>query len=347
MGRRSTIWKRKGRGFWTTLHGKQRYLSHDRKEAQRRLNALLASSQPIIPGQFSVAQLVELFLADCQKRVKAGDLSTETMKTHKSYLDRWAESCRRLKPEHLRAYHVQQWIDSTTWNSTTKATAVSRVKLWSRWCEASGYIDADRLRSARGPQRLTRRAASPDDLDRLERSIGDPSFRDYYHLLYDTGCRPGELEGLRAVDVDFSQAFAAVSGKSGRRIIGLTSRAVSILRKCALTRPEGPLLRTLNGAAWSQSNVKFHWRKWLKVAHTSTHIVPYHCRHDLYRRWHAAGISDIVISKQMGHSLRGQPHLGVLNAVYAHVDAEPLAQAAQAAEQARLPTRPKRRQGRI
>ena len=156
MGRRSTIWKRKGRGFWTTLHGKQRYLSHDRKEAQRKLNALLASSQPIMPGQFSVAQLVELFLADCRSRIEKGKFSQETFKSYRGYLLRWAEACRRIKPEQLRPFHLKAWVNShETWNSTTTADAISRVKIWSKWAANEGYTDADRLSSTRAPERLT------------------------------------------------------------------------------------------------------------------------------------------------------------------------------------------------
>lgn len=349
MGRPSKIWTRKGRGFFTTLHGRQIPLGTDLKKAKQRFKQLLASSTPILPGQFSVAQLVGLFLTECDRRIAKNEMSSETVKSYRSYLNRWAEACRRVRPEHLRAYHVQAWVSShPTWNSTTSADAISRVKIWSAWCEANGYLDADRLRSARAPQRLTRDAADPDDLLKLERAIACPYFRDWFQVLYDTGCRPGELRRLEASHVDFQRSTAIVRGKTGPRLIGLTERALGILRRCSAVNPNGHVLRAPGGGEWTQSTIKYHLGKWRLVAKVPSTTVAYHLRHDLHRRWSAAGNSDLTIAAQLGHrTLQGQPRLSLLASTYAHVGAEPLAAAAQQAEQAYQPAKPKRRQGRI
>ena len=168
MGRKSKPWRRGDRGWWSTVHRRQVYLSHDKREAQRALDALLKSSSPILPGQYSVAQLVTLFLADCERRVAKRELSPETFKTHQTYLLRWSEACRRVRPEHLRVYHLDAWCEShDTWNQTTISTAISRVKTWAAFIKRKGYVDYNHLRDALPPTKLTRSPAEPGDLLRL------------------------------------------------------------------------------------------------------------------------------------------------------------------------------------
>lgn len=149
-------------------------------------------------------------------------------------------------------------------------------------------------------------------------------------MLYDTGARPGELTGLEAKHVDLKGSSAIVAGKSGERVVGLSPRALAILRRCALAHPEGPLLRTPKGMAWSRENYRKHFRTHRKRIQLPK-LVAYHLRHDLPRRWRAMGIEELVIARQMGHSLRGTPHIGLLNDVYGHVHGAELADAARQA----------------
>ncbi len=332
MGRTSTVWKRGSRGYYSTVHGRQVYLSHDAKEARRILAAKLRTSKPIFPGQFNVKQLVDMFLAERSARVAKGTLSGETLKVSRSYLLRWAEACRRLKPEVLRVYHVDAWVAShANWSSNTQADAIAAVKVWSRWAKRKGLIEVNHLFDAQPPTRTTRDAADPEDLLRLERKIADPAFVDWYAVLYDTGCRPGELCNLEADHLNLIDCTAQVSGKSGKRLIGVTQRSCNILKRLSLIHPTGPLLRTASGAEWSPSNVRYHWTKWRKIANAPKTLVAYHCRHALWARWHAVGISDIVISRQLGHFSKGIPHIRLLQSTYAHAEGTILAEAAEKA----------------
>lgn len=315
------------------MHSRQVFLGHDRKAATKRLAELKASTTPILPGQYSVSQLVALFVADCQRRVDRNQLKPETLKTHRSYLLRWAEACRRLRPENLRVFHLDRWVEShETWNSTTIATAISRVKLWSRWVKRKGLLDFNHLQDAQAPQRLTRDPAEPGDLAKFEAAITCPRFLDFYHVLHDTGCRPGEIKSITASSVQWERSTAIVRGKSGERLVGLTTRALGILRRCALVHPEGSLLKSPGGTEWSQSTIKYHWQKVRRVADVPDTLTPYHLRHALWNRWHAAGIADIVIARQLGHTKLNQPHVGLLMSTYAHAGPDLLAEAAHSAE---------------
>ncbi len=332
MGRTSKCWRRGNRGWYSTIHGRQVFLSKDQKEARRILAQKLKASKPIFPGQFSVKQLVDMFLAERTARVAKGTLSPETLKVSRSYLLRWAEACRRLKPEVLRVYHLDMWVAShENWSSNTQADAIAAVKVWSRWAKRKGLIEVNHLFDAQPPTRTTRDAADPEDLGAIERSIMEPRFLDWFRVLYDTGCRPGELCNLEAHDVDLIHSTAEVIGKTGQRVIGLSQRSRDILKRLSLIHPTGPLLRTASGAEWSPSNVRFHWIKWRKIADVPESVVPYHLRHALYVRWHDAGIDDVVIAAQLGHRSHGVPHLKLLKSTYAHAEGRHLAEAAQLA----------------
>ncbi len=99
MGRKSTIWNRKGRGYWSTINRRQRFLGHNLKEAREKLKVLLAQSRPTTVGQFTVAQLVTLYLAELSRKAAKNERSIHTHGAARSYLDRWAEACRRVRPE--------------------------------------------------------------------------------------------------------------------------------------------------------------------------------------------------------------------------------------------------------
>ena len=332
MGRTSRVWERKGRGYFTTLHKRQRYLGENLKEAKAKLKQLIAADKPQHHSDYTVRQLVDMFLAELADRLAQKDVSAYTYANLKSTLARWAEACRRIKPDDLRAYHLKAWCKAhPEWNQSSRSTAVRRVKAWAAWAKRDGHLDFNHLRDAQAGDQLKREAADPADLAKIEAAIDRDCFRDFYRVLYDTGCRPGELKTLTVSSVDWGLSTAVVVGKSGSRAIGLTSRSLEILRRCSLARPEGSLLRTTTGADWSPRAIHQQWSRACRLAGVKS-VCPYHLRHDLHRRWSAAGISDLVIASQLGHTGIDLARLRLLASTYAHVQAEPLAAAARLSE---------------
>jgi integrase len=335
VGRRSTVWKRKGRGYFTTINREQIPLGTDKKQAHAKLKELLATKHKRC--EYTVAQLVTLFLDDCRSREPEERLSNETIKNYSYTLPRWAEACRKINPEELRPLHLKAWLKGhPEWNQTTKSTMAKRVKVWAAWCRREGYLDVNYLQDAIAPNQLKREAADPEDLAKIEAAITHEEFRDFYQVMLDTGERPGELKTLTASGIDWARSTAIVRGKSGERIIGLTPRALAILRRCSVKWPEGSLLRTPMGHDWSPGAIHYHWKRARKAAGIKRvpyqGCVPYHGRHDLHRRWSAAGVSDLVCAAQLGHKGVGLARLSLLASTYAHIQAEPLAAAARQSE---------------
>jgi site-specific recombinase XerD len=319
MGRRSTIWPRKGRGWYTTFRGRQIPLGRDKAEAEREFHRLHLD-QPRVLHSLSVRALVAKFLAERQE-----ELAPQSFSTYRSILDRWCQDYGSMRASELVPYHLKDWLSARWRNRSTQGIKGKVIKVWSRWCAEWGYIDADRLSLARLPSVNRRSGADPADLELLERNIRDPDFADLWLFLRDTGCRPGEATTLEASGVLWKQSAAEVCGKRGKRIVGLTPAVLAMLKRRA--KVHGPLLTT-KGARWSRSSIKRACDLAQQGLELSGHIVPYHLRHNLWAKWNEAGISDVLIARQFGHMSRGVPHTGELKRTYAHASAQSLASAA-------------------
>ncbi len=157
------------------------------------------------------------------------------------------------------------------------------------------------------------------------------SFRDFATVLLDCGCRPGELRTLEADRIDWDRSSAIVQGKTGWRPISLTARSLDVLRRWAEKYPTGPVLRNSRGTPWTAAAVQHQFRRCsIRAGHR---VIPYQARHDYWSRAHKAGVSDLVIAKQLGHR-----DLKMLVDVYAHVDMDMTRDAVERAASSGIPS---------
>jgi integrase len=260
-----------------------------------------------------------------------------TFKNYRWYLTRWYRHAGDKRAATIKPFDVREWLNAECprqvgkrkmkgWTNSSKHAAVSIVRQWSRWCKREGYLDNDPLADAKRPPLKTREAAPPADLDRFIAAIDDDLLRDYCLLLLDTGCRPGEIQTLEASQVDWENSSATVRGKTGPRVVSLTARSLDILRRLALLRPSGPLLQNETGKPWTRDTSYYRFQRLNKKLGTA--IVPYHFRHDMFRRASKAGVDSLTIAAQLGHR-----NLNMLHRTYAHVNAS---QTKEAVERAML-----------
>jgi integrase len=322
MGRPNKIWWRKDRSQWfATIGGKKVPLGSDRDAAQREFHRLKSQSEPAAPGSQTTLDLVDRYLEQVRTKIKP-----VTWEKYWSALQDWVEVYGRIRASDLRPFYLTRWLDMHgQWNPSTRSLQGSIVKLWSSWCVAEGYLDADRLRTSRLPGIATRKPAPPGAIETLFTVELEPEFRDFLVVLYETGCRPGELMGLTAAQIDLRAAVANVVGKRGQRMVGLSQKAVGVLARLTKIRPDGPVFLAPNGREWTQPTLKYRFDKACALARVDP-IIPYACRHDLWRRWSLAGIDSVLIARQLGHK-----SLKMLTARYAHPDAVQLSAAAEAA----------------
>jgi integrase len=322
MGRAGKPWQRSDRpGWFATIRGKQMFLAFEYPEAMREFHRLLAFEEPSKnPSKMSTQLLVDRYLSWAKPR-----LAVATWDRYRSLLQEWVDAYGRTRAVELRPYHVTRWLEThPTWGDSSRHLATAVVKLWAAWCLLEGYLDVDRLRGVKSPATARRAPAPEGDIDRLLAAVDNPEFRDFLTVLIDTGCRPGEIRSLEASRVSLERSVAEVRGKRGPRLIGLTKRTVAILARLCARWPDGPVLRAPSGEPWAETTLK----RYFDVASDRADIarmVPYHVRHDLWRRWTLAGIDSVVIALQLGHR-----DLKMLLTTYAHPDAAQLAAAAEA-----------------
>lgn len=321
MPRRPGIWSRKGRaGFYATIAGKQTFLGLDRKEAERAFHTLKAAGRPVERSKASVAVLVDAYLEAASTEVKPA-----TFTNYRWYLQQWVNFAGTRPAAGLKPLDVTAWFRSRPrWKGSTRRLATEMVRRWSRWCKAQGYLDSDPLAGTRLPKSEARAPASPTDLELFLAAISCPLLRDIATVLLDTGARPGEIQALTAAQIDWEASTAIVVGKTGPRVISLTSRALVLLSPLRDLYPTGPLFRNRRGRIWTKSTLNKRFRD--VCARAGVKVIPYALRHDFYRRASKAGVPDLWIAKQLGHV-----DLNMLASRYAHVDASQTKEAVERA----------------
>lgn len=309
MPRPAKLWQRKGRpGWFATIGGKQVFFGLNLDEAKRAFHGAKASNRPVDRSKMLVGPLVDLYLEHAVAEVRP---TTHT--NYRWYLQQWVSFAGYRVASSIRPLDLTAWCASRPrWSAGTRRTAIEIARRWSRWCRSQGHLDVDPLEGARLPKTKPREAAAPGAIDAFLSRVTSPYLRDIATVLLDTGARPGELRTLTAAQIDWDASTAVVVGKTGPRLISLTDRAIGILRGLAERWPDGPLLRTRHGNPWDTSSLNRQYRS--ICARAGVKIVPYHARHDLYRRASKVGVDAVIVAAQLGHQ-----NLNMLLRVYAHV----------------------------
>ena len=161
------------------------------------------------------------------------------------------------------------------------------------WKTVAKFKDVGRRRDAFLPT-LQRKAlvdACPEDLQRLVKAL----------LL--TGARPGELANANAQHFGRDQGTLALSGKTGYRVVTLSSAAVDFFAECAKDKiANAPLLSTAFGQRWN----KDMWKKPFKAAAAAASLpstaVMYSLRHTAISEMIAAGMDSFIVARLAGTS---------------------------------------------
>ncbi len=178
----------------------------------------------------------------------------------------------------LRACHVDAWVNShPEWNSTTRATYISRVLAALNWAVEphQGLMQSNPLmkyplprRRARGEEALVPEEAHDAFLDHVP-----DDFKTILLVLRDTGTRPGNVCRVTATHCIwdkggwwFAEGNVGEDGKvhktfekTGKGLfVPVSEEVMELCRKLAQEHPEGPLFRTKSGDPWTPD--KITWR---------------------------------------------------------------------------------------
>ncbi|HDR9011480.1 TPA: tyrosine-type recombinase/integrase [Burkholderia vietnamiensis] len=118
-----------------------------------------------------------------------------------------------------------------------------------------------------------------------------------------TGARPGELANACAQDFDKSQGVLALEGKTGRRVVTLsTSAAAFFVEQTKGKIAHAPILTTEYGQPWNKDVWKKPFKEAVKAAALPDTIVMYSLRHTAISEMIAGGMDSFVVARLAGTS---------------------------------------------
>lgn len=149
-----------------------------------------------------------------------------------------------------------------------------------------------------------RREVSLSTLDRKKLiTAATPDLKVFLSAMLLTGCRPGELAGCAVGDLEAS-GLLTVAGKTGRRTIPVSPKALTLLMSSAGDRDLDEPLLTRSGVAWT----RFEWRDAFQEARRAAQlpetVVMYSLRHVAISEMLVAGIDPMTVSKIAGTSVQ-------------------------------------------
>jgi site-specific recombinase XerD len=140
MARRPKPWFRKDRKAWfVTVSGKRYNLGANKKVAFDRFYQLMR--QPTPAAKVSIWSLPAIIDAFLEWTVH--NRSAATYEWYRYQLQRFIEAYPDLRPQELRPFHVEEWVQSYVLSTTSRRNYLCSVKRCLRWAKRQGYIDSN------------------------------------------------------------------------------------------------------------------------------------------------------------------------------------------------------------
>jgi integrase len=247
-----------------------------------------------------------------------------TLRTSRCKLDPAIKAFGHIKVADLKPYVVNDWLaEMTTWNTTTKHIAVSRLISALNWAKKTGLISTNPLDGMAKPEAIHRDAnvVLPPALQSLLIAHASPALAHLLTFLRDTGCRPGEAVHAEAKHIRPGRIVFPWNPPPGEwrwknaaktkrdRVIYLTPALEEMVRDV----PGGPLFRTTRGKTWTESNLvvslialrrKPPIMEWCAANQFDpSHIFAYSFRHSYITRMLLAGCPIKLLADLCGTSV--------------------------------------------
>ena len=146
----------------------------------------------------------------------------------------------------------------------------------------------------------------------------EPDLAALVRALLLTAVRPGEIASCDVADFDQAQGTLALTGKTGARVVTLSTAAVEFFKEQARNKlPSAPLLSDAYGNRWNKDSWKKRFRNTVRAASLPDSVVMYTLRHvgiseliaggvDVFLVAKLAGTSTAMIDKHYGHLRHAQ-----------------------------------------
>lgn len=228
----------------------------------------------------------------------------------------------RIKLSTLRTAHITDWrnaqvdrddedpdqdddpdADRRAKDSANRnlATLKAALNLAYRMGLVASTAQWDRVEAYKGVSK--RRDVSLTMTDRKKLiAAATPDLTTFLQAMLLTGCRPGELASCTVGDLD-PAGLLTVTGKTGRRTIPLSPKALALLMSAARQRDVDEPLLTRSGVAWTRFEWRDAFQEARKAAGLPETVVMYSLRHVAISEMLVAGMDPMTVSKIAGTSI--------------------------------------------
>jgi len=253
---------RSDRSCWFVQIGKKQHrLSPNETEAWRLYHELMAkppeATQPTRPAQMQAVEILDLFLAWCQK-----NRAETTYEWHRHFCQMLASSLpSNLLLADLKPYHLTRVIDGHDWLNNTRRDFVTAIQRALNWGVDEGLIDKSPIARMKKPGLEARELAiRPEDYAEVMETVREPNFKFLLAFAWESGVRPQEIRIIQSRHIDFEQKRIVFppkesKGKKRQRVIYLTDAGVEMLKPLAEQHPTGAVFRNSEGAAWTKDAI--------------------------------------------------------------------------------------------
>jgi len=310
-------WYWKERDAWYVKHrGRRVRLAKGKANKAEALKAFhrLMLGEGAATGAASdptVADVCDLFLEECHRRVEGGERSALTAEWYGRFLQSLCDQCGGVRAADLKPLHMTRWMARHgDWSRTTRHNAITAAKAAFRWAHRQGYILTNPIAVVEKPGADRREAVLTEGQFRtILAETPDEAFRDFLVALWETGARPSEVAKVSAAECRvgdglwvFPPKRHKTGGKTGRpRIVYLTAEASELTRRLVAKHPEGPLFRNLRGNAWTRNALALRFRR-IRARHGfGPEAVAYAFRHRFVTDALRNGVPIATVSGLVGH----------------------------------------------
>ena len=181
------------------------------------------------------------------------------------------------------------------------ATLKAALNLAYRMGLVASTAQWDRVDAFKGVSK--RRDVSLNMTDRKKLiAAATPDLTTFLQAMLLTGCRPGELASCTVGDLD-PAGLLTVTGKTGRRTIPLSPKALALLKSAAGQRDVDEPLLTRSGVAWTRFAWRDDFQEARKAAGLPESLVMYSLRHVAISEMLVSGMDPMTVSKIAGTSI--------------------------------------------
>ncbi len=239
------------------------------------------------------------------------NLARSTFLLYLDKITKFVDACGDLSSADIRPIDVTRWITShPKWGQSMQRQAITCAKRVFSWAKQQGLIDHDPLARMPRPGVVVRKNVLTAEQAKQVLNLfpeNDP-FRIFLCALHATGCRPGEVANLKAIDVDTDAGTWSVINKTRARTgiatrkVYLNSDAMEITRLIVQLHPTGLLFRNSYGGKWTAQALNMRFAKVRRILVLGREAVCYSYRHEYVTSALEKGVPIATVAELVGHA---------------------------------------------